>query len=186
MVSKADTVQLTGVDLDGRDASLNWNGDRWTTSFGTAQVYFYVGGSFINPGYPATINLTLSPGDNSFQFYTLGDMAASYYSLTLLGTVNGTPFQLEAVNSPDTAGGNLSAYGFGLTTTVASTSLVFSAFSLAQNTNQDLVSYYSDTPGGRGNNIGNFSLQVNSVPEPTSCGVLGLGVLGILLRRRKA
>lgn len=198
-VASARAITLSGVTLQNVALDRYWN-----TQGPDAGFNLYLsqnsGASFLNSGDAAStsVNLTLAPGANTFQFYgdTTGD--ASLELALFFDGVNGTP-RITASNAANGAGNAFTPYSTNVrdvslnsvtgsgtvlyssgATTVTLTSFFYAA-------GPDFVSPFNNVTNTVRDEVGAFTLNVTTVPETGTFALLvpAMGLMSALVIRRK-
>jgi hypothetical protein len=206
--SFAAGVSLTGAVAEGTTSAGNYVTEYdWHTKAlpsGAWQLWFIQGsdinGSFINgPGESQSgINIPLAVGANTFTIYAdLNDPDTAYYGMNL--AFNGVNIPLISVFAPiQTSESSIPAFSVNPITSqirwddsliasagtasflsgnelVTLTNFQFASVSIF---NEDRVSPYQIGADGRLDNVGQFTLTVSIVPEPSSLIMAIMPVLG--------
>lgn len=216
--ASADVALTGLIEFSTDATGASSGGSIWNTRGGDSFFNLYVtgansgiGGGFVNDGDAAGagINLALSPGTS--QFFIFGEPGADigHFALNLFFNGNNSapgistfaatntstsppPPSFSADGSPSTlaldastaaGAGTLSFTSGG--TTVALTAYEWSAPAVET---LDRVSAFNNVPSGVDDFVGSFTLQVSTVPEPTSVVMLAGGAVVFLGygRRRRA
>ena len=157
-----------------------------------------VGGAFLNSGNGASVllDISLSDGIHSFTLWADNSAASPHFSLNLFFNGDGTTpgisvFAPEnggtfAANSSSTlmlAGGAVPGAGTlsfidGLTT-VTLTNYSWGCCG------GDRVQPFDNSPGRQNDMVGYLTLEVTTVPEPSTALLLATGILGLGIRRNR-
>ncbi|MGB0991152.1 MAG: PEP-CTERM sorting domain-containing protein [Akkermansiaceae bacterium] len=130
-------------------------------------------------GFDSVAGTTLNAGD-----YTIG-YGGSFAGATLFPDTgnNGT---LGKANW-ETAQGAVTYLSTGISDISAAQSISLGGFSLAGAATGETVVFSTQYLAGGGvvQNVGNYTIEVQPVPEPSSSALIGLGGLAFIFRRRK-
>ncbi|MEZ6050810.1 MAG: hypothetical protein R3C02_05370 [Planctomycetaceae bacterium] len=199
-------LTLTGASLFNTNATGDWgNIDIWNTvgSDPHWNVYFTApnsgsSGAFVNTGNGAStsLNLTLAPGTYVLSFIGQSATARDYYGMNLFFEGSSVP-AISVFGAANTATSppypafqaNSSTYTYGLTGIVAGAgTLSFQSgttratltdyrWSMPNVSLLDRVQPFANTPNGVNDNVGFFTLDVTSVPEPAAILLTGMFLL---------
>ena len=203
---------LRGADGEQYDGANDGFG--WTSSTVPGGFRLYISanssaGSFINAP-DSTISYNLSLGANVFYMFAFGDLPLSYPEASTFGLnlfINDAASFFSSI--PELSGTTAANYGSGanfLSTPLAATtpgSLTYASADLLVTltdfnfkipndggTGFNRVSAFSPSPDsvGTDNAVGEFTLNVSAVPEPSTWAMILLGFAGIgfMAYRRKS
>ena len=207
-------AQASAVSLDGAVVYDGANdGYGWTSSTVPGGYRLYISpnsaaGSFINAP-DSTISYNLSVGTNLFYMFAFGDLPLSYPEASTFGLnlfVNDVAASFTS--PPELSGTTAANYGSGanfsstslsattpgsLTYTIGDLLVTLTDFNFKipndGGTGYNRVSAFSPSPDSLGtdNAVGEFTLNVAAVPEPSTWAmmILGFAGIGFMAYRRK-
>jgi hypothetical protein len=171
------TGAATTVTLD---ANIN---DSWSSGSGTGDANHTLLNGILksNGTFTSTYVFHNVPaGQYNLVAYTMENGTGGIYD----ATVGSTTFRQEAQNGPDFNGTLVQGTNTDTTTTTPPVANYVEFTNVSPNGTGDLTFSYNHVTGSDG--VGIAGLQLQSAPEPATVGLLGLGALGLLARRRSA